>query len=656
MPNHRVLLLNDDPDLARLLASYLESEACEVTIAADGLEGLERLDEVRPELVVSDVHMPRLDGFQFCRVLRSPSHRRWNEVPVILVSYTLREHSTLAISRFVGASDFLALPCGRDEFRARVRRFLHRSGTERPGRGGTILVVDDDEDLAAEVAGVLRRTGYDVTVAASASEARTVAEAMCPFFVLTDFQMPGEDGLALLAWFREHMPETIVTLLTGQGSEEVAMQAITAGASDYLEKPVDLKELPGRVEQIIRKADFQRVAERFHRQILLLRAKNRELEEANRLKNRFLSMASHDLINPLNVIKNWAECILEESAGMDEGHTHGLAVIVRQSDTMLRLIQDVLDLTRLEDGRSRLEPQPLDLRELLGQQLEGVAILARRKGIELKSDLPDRLPTIMADPNRMSEVFTNLLANAVKFCRDGDQVGVRARAGERWVDVQVYDTGPGLGPGEAGQIFEVFQTGVARPTGGEGGFGLGLAIVKGLVELHGGRVAATVREGGGTVFHVRLGMGGSPAPPFEWVGGSSAGAGESPLRDEGPQLPELTRMFLEDVDPRMAALRKGIADFSRSEDGSVAVMFRLAHSLAGAAETYGLPAIGKAGRRLELLMGRIGAERLQPDEDLFELLVEYADHLESALEALRRGTEVDLRAILDRLDRWRPRA
>ncbi len=233
--------------------------------------------------------------------------------------------------------------------------------------------------------------------------------------------------------------------------------------------------------------------------------KAREISEASsRAKDQFLALVSHELRSPLSVILNWATLLsrVEPDASTLK---RGLEAIERNARAQSRLVDDILDEVRTQTGKLRLELAALDARPILTAVLESVAPAARAKAIDLEGDLPAEKLFVRADPNRLYQVFWNIVQNAVKFTPPGGRVRAAMRTSDAWVEAVISDTGRGISPEFLPHVFERFRQEQASPDRAEGGLGLGMAISRNLVELHGGSVSASSSGLGlGSTFIVRL--------------------------------------------------------------------------------------------------------------------------------------------------------
>ena len=249
-------------------------------------------------------------------------------------------------------------------------------------------------------------------------------------------------------------------------------------------------------------------AEEANRQRLLLldseRVARSQAERASRMKDEFLATLSHELRTPLNAVVGWANLLRSGKPTTNELRK-GLETIERNARIQAQIIEDLLDMSRIISGKVRLNVQRIDLPNVLNQSIETVRATADAKSIHLDSVIDLDAGTILGDPDRLQQVFWNLLNNAIKFTPVGGEVQVVVKSVTTYIEVSVVDTGEGIAPEFLPYVFDRFLQGDASITRHHGGLGLGLAIVKQLVELHGGYVR--VRSGGigkGATFTVRL--------------------------------------------------------------------------------------------------------------------------------------------------------
>lgn len=236
-----------------------------------------------------------------------------------------------------------------------------------------------------------------------------------------------------------------------------------------------------------------------------LAKKNAELARLNELKSQFLAMAAHDLNHPIGVIMMYGEFLLEEAGSqLSPEHLEFLRIIVDSSRTMQNILNDFLDIAKIEAGRLELQKIPTDLETLIRQSINLNQWHASKKGIRIDFDVQGPRLHVFVDPPKMEQVLANLLSNAVKFSPEGTVIRVKLQIDGRQAVFSVADQGVGIPQDKLHQLFQPFER--IRPKGSsqEKGSGLGLAIVKKIVEAHGGKVWVETREGQGSTFFVAL--------------------------------------------------------------------------------------------------------------------------------------------------------
>jgi signal transduction histidine kinase len=228
----------------------------------------------------------------------------------------------------------------------------------------------------------------------------------------------------------------------------------------------------------------------------------RQVQQSQQRLRDFVADVSHELRSPLTAIRGFAQAMVDGTVRDSESHSRSAQIIQDESMRMIRLVDDLLELSRIESGQIQMSREPVDVAGLAQHCHELFAIRAQEKGVILKMEL-EQVPSIVGDIDRLEQVFSNLLDNALKHTPRGEQVIISAQqASADLVKVTVADTGPGIAPEELPRVFERFYQADARA--GKGGTGLGLAIAREIVRAHGGDIEARNASGGGAEFIVRL--------------------------------------------------------------------------------------------------------------------------------------------------------
>lgn len=386
------------------------------------------------------------------------------------------------------------------------------------GKGQTaqtvsVLLIDDDRDdyiltreLLAEIPGNRFNldwiSSYEAGLAAICGGSHRV--------YLLDYRLGPRSGIELLREAHSRGHAAPVILLTGQSQSGTDLDALDAGADDYLEKAGLTSHL---LERAIRYAIAQRSAatelERKVKERTEELAKvNEALRESHRRKDEFLSTLGHELRNPLAPILNALEIMRLSGSNIDTIDRQRER-LERQVGQMVRLVDDLLDVSRITTGKLRLTPESLTLQDVFTAALDISRTHLEKARLKFSADLPSEPIHLNADRVRLAQVFSNLLNNAAKYTEPGGRVSLTAKVVDKRVVVRVRDTGVGIPKDVLPRVFELFTQVDRTLNRSEGGLGVGLALVRRLVEMHGGTVSArSDGPGKGTEFTVDLPLAG----------------------------------------------------------------------------------------------------------------------------------------------------
>ncbi|MBF0161998.1 MAG: hybrid sensor histidine kinase/response regulator [Magnetococcales bacterium] len=366
----------------------------------------------------------------------------------------------------------------------------------------SILLIVDDERFNLTILQDLLGADYDIVVAKTGEQAlQRLASEPSPDLILLDIVMPGMDGYAVLAELQGNAKtrDIPVIFVTSMDTATDESEGLRMGAVDYISKPFSPMVVQARVKTQLA---LQRSLRREKAQNLVLSKQNKELQELNLLKNKFLGMAAHDLRNPLSVLIGMSDLLLGDHLPK-ENQRDFLTSIYRTSEQMLALVNDLLDVAVIESGHFVLNKQHGRLDLLLQERLRLAQFAAQGKGSRIEQGETGEVLALF-DGERLAQVMDNLLSNAVKFSPPGSRIQVDLAQEEREVVFSVLDQGPGIPESEQQRLFAHFQRLSNQPTGGEKSTGLGLAISHKIVTAHGGSIQAVCQPGGGSRFIVRL--------------------------------------------------------------------------------------------------------------------------------------------------------
>jgi signal transduction histidine kinase len=541
-----VLVADDNADMRGYLERLLR-QRWRVTAVANGRAALEAARRERPDLVVSDVMMPELDGFGLIAALHADD--ALHDVPVMLLSARAGEEARIE-GLNAGADDYLVKPFSARELLTRIESQLIRYRIRQVERAHAERMAEVFMQAPAAIA-ILRGPSLVYEL---------VNERYADLIGRRDVQgMP----------FRQALPEISDEALFDELAQVLASGEPAVGQA----RRVWLQRQPGGepeecffdyVHQPIRNTAGQvdRVAIVSFEVTALVRAR-RDAEVANRAKDEFLAMLGHELRNPLSPILVALELMRLKGIGT-LGKEH--AVIERQARHLVRLVDDLLDVARIAQGKFELRRERIELSTLVAQAVETVSPLFEERRHLLRLDVPAAGLAVDADAVRFVQVLSNLLTNAAKYTGDGGDIALAAQRAGNGVVIRVTDNGIGISPEMLPQLFDKFVQERQALDRSRGGLGLGLAIVKSIVTLHGGTVTASSEGAGrGSVFEVRMPLAPGAAealppalpadafpPAFAQPGSQpplphalSAGRSRIMLVDDNPNVLEGLRMLLE---------------------------------------------------------------------------------------------------------------
>jgi signal transduction histidine kinase len=382
-----------------------------------------------------------------------------------------------------------------------------------------LLVVDDEESLRITTAAIFENEGYVVDTASSGDEAIDLLAKEDYDLVLTDLHMEGGDGLSVLNQIRRHAPLTISVVLTGFASVESAIAALQEGAYDYLVKPCDIESMKHTIRRGVEhrrlmlaeqkaRADLQQLnldlEQRIEERTAELKQLNVELADANRAKDVFLATLSHELRTPLTPVVGWIKLL--RSGTLDEKSVEqALDAIERNAWLQSRLIDDLLDTSRIATGKLHFEPKPTDLNVAVKAAADTVRASAAARNIELSMALWPSSLIVLGEPVRLQQIVWNLVSNAIKFTDPGGKVNVTTHLDGKQAIFTVVDSGVGIEPGFLPHVFDRFRQADGSTSRRHGGLGLGLAIADALAKMHGGHLEARSEGvGTGATFSLRM--------------------------------------------------------------------------------------------------------------------------------------------------------
>ena len=497
----RFLLLEDSPLDAELAQAILtEGEInCQLIRVETGADFLTALETEDFDLILADYALPSFDGISALQIARN----QCPEVPFIFVSAALGEE--LAIEALKnGATDYvLKQRLGR--LVPSVQRAL-REAKERRER-------QQAEELLQKSEARYRRivdTSYEgIWMIDSQSRTEFVNQRLSEMLGYPAQEMLGRSMFDFMDQADGIVGEEILKWLKREGSDLKEGQLRCKDGS-YIWTLISARaifseenEFLGAIAMLTDISDRKRTESERDRLFQLEQTARAEAEAANRIKDEFLAVLSHELRSPLNPILGWAK-LLQSRKFDDTALQKALETIERNAKLQAELIEDLLDVSRILQGKLNLKMIPVNLASTIEAAMETVRLAAEAKTIQIEMML-DRKGKVLGDSARLQQVFWNLLSNAVKFTPIGGHVNVQLECIDAQAQITVSDTGKGIHPDFLVHVFDYFRQGDSTTTRKFGGLGLGLAIARHLVEMHGGTISAeSLGEEQGAIFTIRL--------------------------------------------------------------------------------------------------------------------------------------------------------
>ncbi|AFZ37664.1 response regulator receiver sensor hybrid histidine kinase [Stanieria cyanosphaera PCC 7437] len=441
-----ILIVDDNPNNLEVLSETLMSAGFQVAVALDGETAIEQIEYHQPELILLDIMMPGIDGFETCR--RIKANAATTDIPIIfMTALSDTQHKVQGFS--LGAVDYITKPFQQEEVIARVRVQLQLRNLSR-------TMDQQNKILKNEI-----------------SQRETAENSLIK--LNQELEQRVQERTTKLLKTLQQLRHTQVRLLQQKEELEIRVQERTA-----------------ELARSITEAEKART----------------EAEKANQSKSTFLANMSHELRTPMNAIIGYSEMLMEEAEDLgQEDFLPDLHKIHGAAKHLLSLINDILDLSKIEAGRMELYPEHFEVRNLVEDVVATIQPLVEKNGNHLKIDLPDNLGTMHTDLIKIRQSLFNLLSNSCKFTENGTitlKVERYLNSGHHWLSLQVKDTGIGMSPEQLSRLFQAFTQADASTTRKYGGTGLGLAITKRFCQMMGGDIVVESQFGKGSTFTIHL--------------------------------------------------------------------------------------------------------------------------------------------------------
>ena len=368
-----------------------------------------------------------------------------------------------------------------------------------------ILAVEDEVGSRLTLCGILEDAGYEVTGVEKGTEALEVIKDGNFNVIITDIKLPDVGGMSVLELAKEINPDVAVIIMTGYASIETAVNAVNEGAYAYFVKPVNMDEMKTAIVNALRQQRLSRENKRLVDDLQLsnklLFEANRQLRAATEAKSAFLAHMSHELRTPLNAIIGFSDLLIDGIGGkINNKQRQCLEDILNSGKHLLSLINDILDLSKVEAGKIDIRQESLRLADVVDDAVATVKTMLDDSRHEMAINIAEDLPPVYGDRNRLKQILLNLLSNAIKFTPDGGKLYLETNKKGNFCQVSMVDNGIGIRKEDQTCIFEPFTQLDAQPGERKQGTGLGLALTRQLLELLGGKIWVESEYGKGSRF------------------------------------------------------------------------------------------------------------------------------------------------------------
>jgi signal transduction histidine kinase len=370
--------------------------------------------------------------------------------------------------------------------------------------GKKILIVDDSTANLELLHFSLTKKKFQVFTAATGQAGLQLIQQEDPDLVLLDIELPDLNGLELCKQVKADPKHALLPIIfiSGLSDSQTLLRGFEVGASDYVVKPLKLAEVLARIRTNLKIVHLMELEKTY----------NKALQAANEEINKLLGVTTHDLRNPLVSIRGLAEFLADGSLGpITEEQKQIVGTIREAADTLLFLVENLLDYSSVESGTVRLDCQLIQLNDLLHKAVKLHSIGSAKKNIRLVLDDQGPAQPVYADANRMAQVIDNLITNAIKFSPFDTEVHIATQQDAQATTICVRDQGPGIPEGERDKLFKSFGKTSVQPTNHEKSTGLGLVICRKIIESHGGSIDVRNLPGRGAEFFFTLPQRAGPA-------------------------------------------------------------------------------------------------------------------------------------------------
>ena len=367
-----------------------------------------------------------------------------------------------------------------------------------------VLFLDDEESIIDGMERLFMREPFGIAATTQVEQAREILSKEKIKVIVSDQRMPQIAGVKFLREVKEKYPNVVRILFTGYTDFTAAEEAINMGeVYRFISKPWKTTELLVTIRQSIEHYDLLAQTKAHEEEIELA---NKKLKAMYEMQKEFTSTVSHELRTPLASIKMAIDLISQETVGtINDQQKDILGRAKQETDRLKRLIDDILDLTKIEAGKVQMSFMMNDIHKVITQVAGAQMDVAKNRGLYIKTEFDPKIPQVPFDSDRIVQVLNNLLSNAIKFTKKGGiTIKTQDKSSENHILISIIDTGKGIAEDDLPKLFQKFQQIESAHEVEEGGTGLGLAICREIVARHGGKIWAESKLGEGTIFNFML--------------------------------------------------------------------------------------------------------------------------------------------------------